>query len=355
MKRLMTAAAALTASAGYCVGDVLQANPGPANNGGSANWAMFFDLEAIASPITVTHLTTANTGAAGAGFQVEVFVRDGSALGGPVTAGPGSSLAGWTSLGIANATQGATANGISELIDIPDISVSPGQVRGVALRFTTVGPRYVTGTVLTTYQDSNLKMVTGDVRSAPFTTTGSYFSPRLYVGALTYELGGATGACCLASGASNCIVTTASGCTTLGGTYNGDGSTCATANCPPLPTGACCRNDGTCDVVTQNQCTTTGGTYAGNNVSCAAANCPPAGACCFFSTCSTLTSAACTAQGGAWLGAGSACGSCPTPYAETGDAGDLPATAQNVNGSGTLIGITGTLTTTDADMFKIDL
>jgi hypothetical protein len=108
-------------------------------------------------------------------------------------------------------------------------------------------------------------------------------------------------------------------------------------------------------VVTQNQCTTTGGTYAGNNVTCAAANCPPAGACCFFATCSTLTSAACTAQGGAWLGAGSACGSCPAPYAETGDAGDLPATAQSVNGSGTLVGITGTLTTTDADMFKINI
>ena len=132
MKNFLSAAAALAASSGYCAGDVLQAHPGPANNGGSPNWATFFDLEAVSAQILVTHLTTANSGAAGAAFQVEVFVRDGTALGGPVTTGPGSSLAGWTSLGIANAVQGPTANGISELIDIPDITVDPGQVRGVA-------------------------------------------------------------------------------------------------------------------------------------------------------------------------------------------------------------------------------
>jgi hypothetical protein len=123
---------------------------------------------------------------------------------------------------------------------------------------------------------------------------------------------GPTGACCLTSGASNCIVTTSASCTSLGGTYSGDNVTCAVANCAPLPTGACCRNNGTCDIVTQNQCTTTGGTYAGNNVTCAAANCAPGGACCFFATCSVLTSAACTAGGGTWQGSGSACGSCPT-------------------------------------------
>ncbi|MBX3378002.1 MAG: DVUA0089 family protein [Phycisphaeraceae bacterium] len=165
--------------------------------------------------------------------------------------------------------------------------------------------------------------------------------------------GGPTGACCLGAPGYSCITTSSSSCATAGGTYLGDGSLCS--SCPPPPTGACCLNDGTCQTLTQLACITANGTYAGNGVLCAAANCPPGGACCFFATCSTLTSAACAAQGGAWLGAGSACGSCPTPYAETGDAGDLPATAESVNGSGTLVGIVGNLGTGDADMFKINV
>ena len=55
--------------------------------------------------------------------------------------------------------------------------------------------------------------------------------------------GGPTGACCLTSGANNCIVTSAAACTLQNGTYAGDDVTCAAANCPPLPTGACCRTD----------------------------------------------------------------------------------------------------------------
>jgi hypothetical protein len=39
------------------------------------------------------------------------------------------------------------------------------------------------------------------------------------------------GACCLPL-AQGCILTTAAGCTAQGGTYHGDNSTCATANCP---------------------------------------------------------------------------------------------------------------------------
>lgn len=180
---------------GVCAGmaasasaDTLIANPGPANNGGSPGWAIFFDLMATSGDLLVTHLTTASTATAGAGFTVEVFTRSGTALGGPVGSGPGSSPAGWNSLGVANATQGGTSSGISLDIDIPDIALTSGQVTGVALLFTGAGPRYFgTGTPpYSVYSDANLMLTTGDARSAPFTTGGSFFSSRALVGSVTY-------------------------------------------------------------------------------------------------------------------------------------------------------------------------
>ncbi|MBX3378414.1 MAG: DVUA0089 family protein, partial [Phycisphaeraceae bacterium] len=129
----------------------------------------------------------------------------------------------------------------------------------------------------------------------------------------------ATGACCLGAPSYSCLVTTQGGCGTLGGTYAGDGVTCAAANCPPPPTGACCFFNGSCQVLSQANCTGQGGTYSGNNVTCAAAGC--------------------VAQG--WL--------------ETGDAGELPASAQVTSGSGAMNAIRGTLGTGDADMFQINI
>lgn len=86
--------------------DTLNANPPPANNGGSTGWAMFLDLTATSGNLLVTDLVTASTAAANATYSIEVFTRSGSGLGGPVGSGPGSSPVGWTSLGTAIATQG---------------------------------------------------------------------------------------------------------------------------------------------------------------------------------------------------------------------------------------------------------
>ena len=159
-----------------------------ANNGGATGWAIFFDVNSAGSPLTITDMTTASTATAGANFTVEVFTRTGSGLGGPVTAGPGSSPAGWTSLGTAVATQGATSQGISLPINIPDTSVGTG-VTGVAVLCTGAGPRYFgTGTgPYQTFNDGNLNLVTGDARSVPFTPTGSWFAPRGLSGSLIYS------------------------------------------------------------------------------------------------------------------------------------------------------------------------
>jgi hypothetical protein len=170
---------------------VLLANPGPANNGGSAAWAMFLNLIAGPQPINVTDMTTASTAAANATYSVEIFTRTGNALGGPVGSGPGSSSAGWTSLGTAPVTQGPAASGVSLLFTIPTIHINAGDTVGVAIRFNTVGPRYFgTGTPpYETYSNANLTLVTGDGRSAPFTTTGTWFASRALVGEIHYGSG----------------------------------------------------------------------------------------------------------------------------------------------------------------------
>lgn len=169
---------------------VLLANPGPSNNGGSAGWAMFLNL--IAAPthqVTISAMTTASAAAANASFNIEFFVRQGNALGGPVGSGPGSSPVGWTSLGIVPVTQGPTASGVSLLFATPVITINPGDTAGVAMVFTGAGPRYFgTGTPpYEIYSNTGLTLVTGDVRSAPFTPSGSFFTSRALVGEVHYD------------------------------------------------------------------------------------------------------------------------------------------------------------------------
>lgn len=198
MRHTLTLSAfAAVALAGAASGAVLNANPGPANNGlSTANSGILFDLSATTN-VLVTHMTTAASAAANTAFTFEVYTRTGSALGGPVGSGPGSSPAGWTSLGIASATQGATSGGVSLLIDIPDINVGPGGVTGIALRWISGGgPRYFgTGSPpLENYSDGTLSLTTGDARSMIFTTGGTWFSSRALVGSLTYQVVPAPGA-----------------------------------------------------------------------------------------------------------------------------------------------------------------
>lgn len=170
---------------------ILTAHPGPANNGGSAGWGIFFDLTSTAAlPVHVSGMTTASTAPAGETFSVEVFTRPGTALGGPVGSGPGSSPAGWTSLGTASVTQGPVSSQESLPFTIPTIVVNPGEQVGVALVFAGAGPRYFgTGTPpYGTYSDANLMLVTGDARSQPFTTGGTWFASRELVGSVAYTV-----------------------------------------------------------------------------------------------------------------------------------------------------------------------
>ena len=144
---------------------------------------MFFDLIAGPVDITVTQMSTASNSAASGNFTVEIFTRSGTALG-----TPGSDTAGWTSIGTVPVVQGPTSNGVSLLFTIPSISIDAGDTVGVALQFAVAGPRYFgTGTPpYGVFADSNLTLITGDARSAPFTTGGSYFHSRGLCGVIRY-------------------------------------------------------------------------------------------------------------------------------------------------------------------------
>jgi hypothetical protein len=62
-----------------------------------------------------------------------------------------------------------------------------------------------------------------------------------------------TGACCFGDG--NCQILSSADCTTQGGAYEGDGTTCSPNPCPQ-PEGACCFLDESCLVLTQDDCST---------------------------------------------------------------------------------------------------
>src|SRR6185369_16261618 len=99
------------------------------------------------------------------------------------------------------------------------------------------------------------------------------------------------GACCT-NGV--CAIKIVADCTSGGGYFRGNGSLCTTGICQ----GGCCKQDGSCTPTNSsalNQSTActgapTNGTYAGDGTTCATANCPPGGACCFDNgTCQFLT------------------------------------------------------------------
>jgi hypothetical protein len=108
--------------------------------------------------------------------------------------------------------------------------------------------------------------------------------------------GGCTlGACCNNS-TGLCSTATSGGCTSTGGTYRGDGTTC-----PPTPAcpanGACCTGTSTCSLLTTAGCTAVAGIYQGDATVCTPNPC--ATACCFADgTCCNMPTATCVSQGG---------------------------------------------------------
>ena len=133
------------------------------------------------------------------------------------------------------------------------------------------------------------------------------------------------GACCLPSLA--CSQLNSTNCTAQSGTYEGDGTTCATSSCPTP--GACCLAAGNCTQSTSPNCTASGGTYHGNSTTCSAALCPTGACCASAGTCSLTASNGCL-SGGIYHGDGTTCTAsiCPTG-ACCASAGTCSITASN--------------------------
>ncbi len=102
--------------------------------------------------------------------------------------------------------------------------------------------------------------------------------------------GGPTGACCKDGDA----------CFGIGGTYQGDDTTCEDSDCGEATSGACCHSDNSCTIETPDGCD---GTYQGDDTVCADIDCNQ-GACCVDGICSVTTEGDCD---GIYQGDGSTC------------------------------------------------
>jgi cysteine-rich repeat protein len=103
-------------------------------------------------------------------------------------------------------------------------------------------------------------------RESTGSTGGVSWKPKLVI---DYTPQVATGGCCQGA---TCTVTTSSNCLTLGGVYQGNGTSCSPNPCF-VATGACCAANGTCTEGTQSACQTAGGAYQGDGSTCSAVEC----------------------------------------------------------------------------------
>jgi hypothetical protein len=111
---------------------------------------------------------------------------------------------------------------------------------------------------------------------------------------------GALQSCCLPDG--SCRDIGAIQCGQMGGIPQGPGSTCATTNCPPPPTRACCLFTGGCDELTQAACLPIGNWLPTAHCSENPCPLPGEGACCLGDLCQQMSEAACATNNGRWQG-----------------------------------------------------
>ncbi|MHC5016837.1 MAG: multicopper oxidase domain-containing protein [Planctomycetota bacterium] len=78
-----------------------------------------------------------------------------------------------------------------------------------------------------------------------------------------------SGGCCQGA---ICTIETPADCTTLGGVYQGDGTSCSPNPCVE-PFGACCASNGTCTEDTQSTCEGGGGMFQGDGSTCGTVEC----------------------------------------------------------------------------------
>jgi spore coat protein A len=99
------------------------------------------------------------------------------------------------------------------------------------------------------------------------TGNGGANKPELIVNYTPQQI---SGGCCQGA---ICSVETPASCTTLGGVYEGDGTSCSPNPCVDL-FGACCASNGTCSEETQSSCEGGGDVFQGDGSTCGTVDCP---------------------------------------------------------------------------------
>jgi PKD repeat protein len=152
-----------------------------ANNGGASLWTIYMNV-AVLNPagveISAFDSITATLNAA---FTVDLWLKQGSYIGSEFTP------AAWTPVGQASGTSNPVANQPSLATLTNPLYIPPGTY-GLAMRYTGISPRYVTGTALTTIGNGDLALTLGAAgvtTTAPFTGT-TINTPRIWSGTLYY-------------------------------------------------------------------------------------------------------------------------------------------------------------------------
>jgi PKD repeat protein len=159
------------------------------NNGLSTGASVYMDLDVLnPSGISITSLdvapSTANTA-----FTVDVWVKPGTYTGFTGAA------AEWAYAGTGSSVGGSsTASASASVLFTQPLFLAPG-LHGVKLRYVGVGPRYQTGTVVTTVGNADVTMTIGTSRGSTVADpwAGSDITPRLWSGVLYYGSHNLTG------------------------------------------------------------------------------------------------------------------------------------------------------------------
>ena len=159
------------------------------NNGLSTGASVYFDLNVTnPSGIRIGSLDVAPS-VANTAFTVEVFVKQGTYTGFTGTASE------WVSAGVGTSAGGPSIATASAPVSFAQPLYLPPGLHGIKLWYIGVGPRYQTGSAVTTVTNGDLSLTVGTSRGSSTTNAwaGSDITPRLWSGVLYYDTHNVTG------------------------------------------------------------------------------------------------------------------------------------------------------------------
>jgi hypothetical protein len=285
----------LTLSTGYTATLSFAAPGGP-------SMGNLFDIESTnIDGLTITGWAVHTRHPFGTPVVVQVWLKEGTHVGHHTNA------AAWTLLG--EHTTLSAGSGKPTIAEFGQVFIPSGQVYGARVGISEGQINYYSAdqtnaNPIFANADLTIDLSSGRAQNTLFTGGNT---PRGWSGTVYYQPGNtaALGACCLPD--ASCAALTEFQCALQSGTYQGDGSNCATIPPCRLP-GACCLQDGTCEILSHSECASAGGTYQGDDTNCSSHPCPPAGACCLpDGHCMNVALAGCMVHGGNFQGEWTTC------------------------------------------------